>query len=187
MTTRYERSIALPGLTGLGGVATIRNVVLSKVAIKRETAQIETGDRKIDERSLVEAADAVESADRLQAIHVELFTCREDELAVAITHVSSRRLLRRRGTVHVQVRGTDEVSVLGLAGCLERFRDQRRQRGSRSPAISRKPGVAPAGHVSPRSRTWWWHNITVGAAAQIVATMLIALGSMLWWALVRSP
>lgn len=179
MTTRYERTIVLPGMVGLHGVAHIRSLVAAKVAIERETVQIDTGDRKIEEASLAEAVEAVEPTDRTRVVHLELFTCRGDELAVAITYVASRNPLRRRRGTEVHVRGTDEVAVLGLAACLQRLRDQRPHRGG--PRSSDAPANRPGGdgRGSEHTRTWWWRNITAGAVAQIVAAVLLALGSML--------
>lgn len=185
MTTRYEKSAVVPRLAGLHGVARIRAAVLAKVPIKREIAQIRTGDRKIEETSLADAFAAVEPGDRLRGIHVALFTCRADELAVAITYAAPRHPLRRRRGVSVQVRGTDEVAVLGLIACLQRLRGDPHRRGTRR-RLEALANSQPDEHRSlTPSRTWWWSNITVGAVAQVIAAALLALGSVLWWALIQ--
>jgi hypothetical protein len=187
MTTKYQKKVPFPGTGDLHDLVRIRTLIQKKVRIERELAHIETDDRKIEEWSLDQAIDALGPADRWRIVQLDLFTDRTDDLAVVITlHPSAGRLRPRRGTACAVVDGIDEVSVRGLAACLEKFRDHDRHRDGRAdlePTRGAAGGDVPNTAPEPL-RTWWWRNVTAGALAQVVATMLLALLSV-WWAFIR--
>jgi hypothetical protein len=191
MTTQYWKIVSLHGIADLHGVARIRTFVQAKVGVKGELVQIETDDRKIAEWSLEDAIHALDPIDRRSTAKLVLSTGRTDDLVVTVTlHPAQGRLRQRRGMAHAVVEGTDEVSVLGLAACLERFRNQGRYHDP--PTQERRRVTGRPGTADPpptKRRTWWWQNVTAGALAQVAGTMLFGLlsllVSMLLWAFVR--